>query len=63
MCIYIHIYMYRDWKAVADHFDIFVFNKGAHHVNIDIFQEDLMLTADWLKTYIEGICMYLYIYI
>jgi hypothetical protein len=43
----------RDFSAIADQFDIFVMNKGAHHVGIVQFQEDLIFTADWLKTYIQ----------
>jgi hypothetical protein len=48
-----HVVHDRDFTAIADQFDIFVLNKGAHHVNIEEFQEELLLTADWLKTYIE----------
>jgi hypothetical protein len=41
----------RNFSAVANQFDVFVLNKGAHHVGIEQFQEDLIFTADWLKNY------------
>lgn len=43
----------RNFISVADHFDIFVMNKGAHHVDLEEFQGELLITADWLKNYIE----------
>jgi hypothetical protein len=44
----------RDWKSVADNFDLIVLNKGAHTVPLHTFIKDLEETGVWLKDYLQS---------